>query len=1364
MVPSAIVLLDRLPVSGNGKVDRAALPVPDARPLRTAATPPATAAEATLVAVWADVLRVDAVGIHDNFFELGGDSIGAIQVVSRAARAGLRFTPRQLFKYQTVAALAAAIGEAPPEVDQGLVTGDVPLTPIQHWFLERAPAEPHHFNQAVVVDLASTIDTGTLESAARGLVRHHDALRVRVARTVHGWRQWIAEPDDAPLVSRFDVSQEAAPEAAIARLGTEVQRVLDLCHGPLLRMAFFWQGADRPARLLVVVHHLAVDVVSWQILLDDLQLALMQCGAGAPLRLPAKTASFKAWAERLAALGADPPVDAAAWWASDAWADCQLPRDVEPHDDDNLVAHRRTWTATLDPDTTAALLRLAGARLGADMQHLVAAGVVAALARWLGRRACGLDVEGHGRDLLDDWLDVSRTVGWFTSITPVLFTPPAIDSDPWPLVRHVAERMTAAPKGAGAYGVLRYLARDEGVRARATAVGDVAVAFNYMGRVDGRGSAAGGDDGAAPTGPTRSPRGRRRHLLEIDGGVVGERLVLHWSYSAAIHHESTIARLAADCSAVLGRVAARSVAGQGAVMPSPAEDALAPSQVTSPAAPANARGSDEGGGSAEAGGAAPDDRFGVSPLQEGMLFHTLLEPHGGHYVVLMATPLSARLDVPVFRAAWAHVIERHAILRAAFTRDGAGAATHVVAPSVTPAWEILDWRDLPAHQRDEQLEAYLARERLRGFDPAQPPLMRFALIRMSDEEWQFIWICHHLVLDGWSRPLVLADVADAHEALAAGRAPALPSRRPYRDYIAWLAARDRDAAARFWTAQLAGFTEPTLLLAALAPAAAAAPGAHGGSATSYASAARALSPDTTARLLATLRGLQVTMSTAVHGAWAVLLAAYCRRSDVVFGSTASGRPADLEGVEGMIGPFINTIPSRVAIEPATPVGLWLQTLQARLLAAREFEHAPLVETQARSGVPSGTPLFDSLLVVENYPGLPAADAQGSRASSTEWTNYPITVSAIPGPSLTLEITYASSIDAAVAAGMLDQLACVLEGIAADVDQPLAEVPLMSAAERDRLLVDWNPSGGCCPEDDPSALVAHAAERRPAAVAVRCGTRELTYGDLHTAVATLARLLAASGVGPQHRVGVFLDRGLELPVALLAVLDCGAAYVPLDPAWPRGRVAWHLADAGLEVCVTTARLSADLATMPVRALVIDVARLTAEGANEPDAREHTRRHGDDPAYVVYTSGTTGVPKGVVVSRRSVATHAQAMLAEYGLTPGDRVLQAASPAFDVALEEIVPTLAAGATVVVWAEGPLPSVSELLAFVASERLTVMNLPTPDLARVGRPDGPRPRSDAAFAPPGGRRHRSRVPGGGDAVADACPPPRPVVQRLRMH
>ena len=729
--------------------------------------------------------------------------------------------------------------------------------------------------------------------------------------------------------------------------------------------------------------------------------------------------------------------------------------------------------------------------------------------------------------------------------------------------------MTAAPKGAGAYGRLRYLARDEGVRARATAVGDVAVAFNYMGRVDGRGSAAGGDDGAAPTGPTRSPAA---------GAVICSRsMAASWA-SASCCTGATARRFttspplrvspptAVPCSAAwppgVSRGRARSCPRlRRTPLPRP----------KSPRQPhANARGSDDGGGSAEAGGAAPDDRFGVSPLQEGMLFHTLLEPHGGHYVVLMSTPLSARLDVPVFRAAWAHVIARHAILRAAFTRDGAGAATHVVAPSVTPAWEVLDWRDLPAHQRAEQLEAYLARERLRGFDPAQPPLMRFALIRMSDEEWQFIWICHHLVLDGWSRPLVLADVADAHEALASGRAPALPARRPYRDYIAWLAARDRDAAGALLDRAAAGFTEPTLLLAALAPAAAAAPGAHAGIATGYASAARALSPDTTARLLATLRGLQVTMSTAVHGAWAVLLAAYCRRADVVFGSTASGRPADLEGVEGMIGPFINTIPCRVAIEPETPVGLWLQALQARLLAHASSSTLPWSRRRpaatCRRARRSSTACSWSRITPAFRPATRrvARQRHGVDELPDHGQRDPRSV-AHAGDHLRLQHRrrgrgrharptrlrsgrHRRERRPAAGRGAAD-----VGGRARSPAPRLESTPAAAARKTTRRRWWRKPRGGGRP-------------RRPCAVA---------RASLLTAISTprSRRWRAPSrraAWAPPSRGRVSRSQSRASRRAARRARMRGVVCA-LDPAWPRERVAWHITDAGLEVCVTTARL-------------------------------------------------------------------------------------------------------------------------------------------------------------------------------------------------
>ena len=740
-------------------------------------------------------------------------------------------------------------------------------------------------------------------------------------------------------------------------------------------------------------------------------------------------------------------------------------------------------------------------------------------------------------------------------------------------------------------------------------------------------------------------------------------LTLTWAYCGAIHAEPFIAGLAADTLEVL-RVMAESVEAS-------------PEGMT-----AN----------------RDADIFGVSPLQAGMLFHSLLEPSGGEYVVVAAQRISGRFDPACFRRAWDTVVAHTPVLRAAFRWSDT--PCQVVAPEVVVPWREEDWRGRAATDVNDELRDFVAAERLTGFDLGQAPLMRFALLRVGEDDWHFVWTCHHLLLDGWSRPLVLADVTLAYDQLRRGVAPQLPARRPYRDYITWLEGRDQEASRRFWTAELTGVDEPTLMVPALAAVT-----ATEGASQRYDSRRQALSAAITERVRAALRREQITLGTAIHAAWALLLARHTRRSDVVFGTTVAGRPSELDGVEAMIGPFINTIPARVIIEWNAPVAAWLRTVQHRLLACREFEWTALVVARACAPVPAGTSLFDSLVVVENYPGL-SKDPGG--AASPEWTNYPLTLSVIPGDCLALEITHATAIDPGQVDGLLGQLASFLEGLAEEPDRAVAAVPLQREADERRQLVEWNRTDRPRPRRGLPALVADRARLAPEATALECRGRSLSYGEVSGRIDALAAQIHRREVGRGARVGLLLERGAELPIAMLAVHRAGAAFVPLDPAAPVERLRWLLADADVELVLTTARQRRSLEWWPSGIALLDV-DLDAAWAGHDSAGLPPRGSLDDPAYMVYTSGTSGQPKGVVVAARSLAHHARAVIAAYELSPGDRVLHSASPAFDVAIEETLPALAAGATVVVWPEPGLPSPVELDRFIDAERVTVANLPTP-------------------------------------------------------
>ncbi|MCL4850895.1 MAG: amino acid adenylation domain-containing protein, partial [Bryobacteraceae bacterium] len=546
MIPSVFLPVPELPLTANGKVDTRALPEPDAaRPrIHTKYAPPRNEVEEKLVAIWKQVIGLERIGIHDNFFELGGDSILSIQVIARANQAGLHLTPQQLFLHQTISELAAVAGTSPAvEAEQGDVTGPSPLTPVQKWFFEQDLPEPHHYNQSVLIEVGPALNLKLLEMIAERLMAHHDALRLRFKREGSEWRQ-AGTPSGGPApVSRIDLSGVAPGEqmAALAAKAAGLQASLNLAQGPIARFALFEFGGSRPNQLLILIHHLAVDGVSWRILLEDFQTAYMQLSRGESIAPGRKTTSIRQWAERLAERGRSSTLrDELEFWLH-AQSDFS-PLPLDHPSGENTVASTREVVVSLGREETRALLHEVPAAYRTQINDALLAALVDSFRRWTGRPSLLLDLEGHGRDALEN-VDVSRTVGWFTTIFPVLLNTGAMEN-PGELLKSIKEQLRRVPNRGIGYGLLRYAAGDEEIAARLRSLPQPEVIFNYLGQF----AADPGDSRtAAPAdamGPVRSPRGRRRHLIEIVGSIASERLQLSWFYSENLHRRETIERLA----------------------------------------------------------------------------------------------------------------------------------------------------------------------------------------------------------------------------------------------------------------------------------------------------------------------------------------------------------------------------------------------------------------------------------------------------------------------------------------------------------------------------------------------------------------------------------------------------------------------------------------------------------------------------------------------------------------------------------------------------------------------------------------------------------------------------------------------------
>jgi amino acid adenylation domain-containing protein/non-ribosomal peptide synthase protein (TIGR01720 family) len=1243
MVPSAFVTLEKLPLTPAGKVDRRALPIPEGRPeLEAAYRAPDTEVEHTLAGIWAEVLGVDRVGVLDNFFDLGGDSILSIQVVSRARRAGLRLTSKQLFLRQTISALAPEVTpDEPVAQPEGPVSGDAPLTPIEHWFFETQTVNPDHYAMPVCLELADGIDPARLRDAFHALVEHHDALRMRFERVDGRWRQHNAPTEDNPVFEIVD-----ATGLDIQDLATTANASLNLAGGPVAKAVLFERGPGVPSLLLLSIHHLVVDGVSWRILLSDLDSAYQGQDLGP------RTTSFVTWSRRLAAHvaagGLDDQLDY--WRTATSDLPARVPVDLAG---ENLSGSERTLTVRIDPETTGALLRDAAAAYRTRIGDVLLSALGRVLSDWTGDRRVLVGMEGHGREELFADLDLSRTVGWFTTHFPVVLTVPGAG---WgDVLKTVKEQLRAVPGNGLGYDALRYLSPSwsgPGVQPE--------ISFNYHGQVDAMAGGTVFRGHSELSGEIQDAREIRPFLIDIVGMLEHDRLTFSWTYSTNVHSKQTVERLAAALVDALEQLA-RHCAEPGAGGATPSDFPLtALDQSTVDKLVGDGR--------------AVEDVYRLTPMQSGMLFHSLSTRDEDVYLYQTSVLLEGVTDPGLLAEAWQRVVDRNPGLRAAVVWEGVLEPVQLVYRNVELPVTQLDWSELTEAEQRAELDRYLAAERAEGIDVTRAPLMRMTIVRLSEDSVLLVETAHHLLLDGWSTADISGEALAVYSGLVRGTEPAAPVRRPFRDYVEWLASQDQAAARDHWRTALAGFSAPTPLPFDRPPAR-----AH--AAYSATGVSVDVSAERSARLFELARRNQLTVNTILQGLWALLLSRHSGERDVCFGATVSGRPAELSGVDLIVGLFINTLPVRVRIDGARDTLSWLRALQAEQVDARQYEYVSLADVQALSELPRATNLFDTLVVFENYPfDAEVLDRVGVRVrdiDAEDATNFPLTLTAHTDDRLHLMLHYDPALfDAATVERFGAHLTALLDGLLADPDRPLAKLPMLTDDERNRMLVEWNRTEVENP--DPRTLTERFAEwvrLCPNELAVERGAEALTYAELDVRANQLAHRLGELGVGPDVLVGLQVDRGLNAVIGLLGTLRAGGVYVPLDPRYPAERLAFVLADTAAPVIVTE---KSQLDRLPEHAATLvcleDLADWTGPAPRVAGTPENL-------AYVIYTSGTTGTPKGVMVDHANLVHITHAWDVAYGLTAlKPRVLSVSGIGVDLFVADVIRSLSFGGSLVI------------------------------------------------------------------------------------
>ncbi|UJS03239.1 non-ribosomal peptide synthetase [Cylindrospermopsis raciborskii] len=1308
MVPAAFVFLDAIPLTNQGKINRGALPLPDWDQSTTKRSfiPPETDAQKALCHIWQRVLGIEEIGIEDNFFDLGGDSILALRVITEMRSQGWILTPKQIFEQQTVQRLALAIQEqtdlqsfAAAE-NNNIPTGEVPLSPIQQWFFDLKLSNPHHWNQTLLLQVDPSLQVTQVATAIKVVFAYHDNFRLRFQKESQGWRQFYVEKDQDDgfpwEVVDLDLKSEIEQNSIMKEVREKSEKSLNLTEGPVYMVKWFNLGANRPSQLLIVIHHLIIDGVSWRILLQDLVDVI---GGN---KLSFKTTSWQKWCEFIHGYVNSYNIQSEKlfWQNTLARKTAKLPLDFPESLAENLEYSVSTVSCQLTAKETLTLLTTANKTYRTNPQELLIAALGKTLADITQNSYVQIMLEGHGREELSSDLDVTRTLGWFTTLYPVSLDLPKGDSQTEAIreiIKSVKEQLRAVPQRGFGYGILKYLDQET----KPLLASAVEISFNYLGQVRNEGGARHkfftllNSQGL----PTRDPQATRPHIIDVNAIVVEGELRIDWLYSSNLHQASTINRWVSDFKSNLLKVV-NFCTEVGVGEYTPTDFTLAQLNQSKLDILQNQY-------------PHLEDIYPLSPLQQGMLFHAIYEPDQGIYFEQVTGKIIGKLDVDKFAYAWQVIVDRHPVLRTCFVWEEQDQPLQIVNKGTGFSLIYKEWRDLSPAQQIEKMGEYLVKDKEQGFNLNDSPLMRFTLICLDDSTWQWLWSHHHIILDGWSLPVIFKEVLSVYQS-ATERVPhSLLPVPPYRHYIQWLTGRDQLRAKQFWQKYLVGISTGTRLAWEI-------PDLENNS-SAYREVELRLDDLEFELVQKMAQSQRLTLNTIVQSAWAMCLQKHGAGEDVMFGVTVAGRPPELSNMENMVGLFINTLPMRVKIDPSLSLADWLQNIQQQHLEMREYEYSKLADIQKDLNL-AGLALFESLLVFENYPvdqnlkkQLP--DFRVDDIQFYERTNYPLTVGVIPDQGLLLKLNYQTKfLSGNAAENLILRFRNIIVNMTLKPEQTLAQVLALSISEREGL-INASESNSIIEEGFKTAhqLFESYADLQPDSIAVVCDEYSITYGELENRANNLATQLVDTGIAHESIVGLYFDPGIEYIISLLAVLKVGGAFLPLDRSYPDHRLRFIIENSQVSVILTN-----NIIGLPLQEnlQVLDIRNLESKG-NHP--RLNLKVRPENLAYVIYTSGSTGNPKGVLVTHSGIQNLVQCQTMSFGVTAKSCVYQFAALNFDSAIAEIFMSLGSGAVLYIQSQAHRSPGSELWQKLTNWEITHVTLPPSLVASIDTQDLPR-------------------------------------------
>ncbi|GGX16505.1 non-ribosomal peptide synthetase [Aquimarina muelleri] len=1253
MVPKIYVSLDKMPLSHNGKVDRKALPIPDEESYnKQEYIAPTNEEEKALISVWESVLGVKGISIKDNFYNLGGDSIKSIQIVARSREHGYTLKVGDVLSMPILENMATLMKKVSKVIDQSEVEGKVALTPIQHILFEHPSiVNPSHFNQSLLLKSHEKLNSDFLKLSIIQLVKHHDVLRMVYHQENNTWIQNNRKyTEECFKIDFHDLSNEKDSLKMMGELCQDLQSNLDLSNGPLFVVGHF--RLSDGDRLALICHHLLIDGVSWRILLEDLSTVYKQYQSGKEISLPLKTDSFQKWASLQQEYSQSKELSS----EHDYWnnlhtsniPDFPIEKGVR---EDKMRMDKRV-SFTLDQKITSIMQTSIHDVYHTEINDILLAGLGLALKDTFGICKSVVEMEGHGReDILED-VEINRTVGWFTSIYPLILEVSKSSERSKNLIK-VKDNLRKIPNKGIGYGILKHLKK--GFSSNLIP----AIQFNYLGEFgnkiveDKEINAPIFEYGSDYIGEAIDPQNIMDALIGVSGSVSSGELSMAISYRSDLYNDKTMQVLIDSYKDNLTSLINE--------LSSINESYLTPSDLTF---------TDLSFDELQDLNADDllEDIYELSSAQQGMYYHWF-SSEDSYFEQASYRVKGAGLNMAYFKEAYDTLVDRYAILRTSFISQYADSILQVVKKSVPSGFLHIE---APANIEPNNKQAWVEKmkfeDREKGFNLEESSQMRLTILDLDNEEYEFIWSHHHILMDGWCTSILINDFYRILQSIEKGSKHNLSKVNPYSDYIKWLSKLDKEGTMTYWKNYLSGYNNTAKV-----------PYAYSNSSLkeySFNNETIELTGNIHEKINVLCNELEITPNTFTQVVWGYLLSRYNNTQDVVFGSVVSGRPADLSGAEEMVGLFLNTIPVRIHYsENDTPKDV-LKKTQEEAIACLPYHYASLSSVQGQSEL--GVSLLDHIMIFENYPIQELIEEQleekSDHGSSTlEFesvdingrTNYDFNIAvAISETYLKVHFQYNKNRYEEI---LIKKLAThfynIVQSFTEQSDLCLKEIDYLTKEEKHELLHSFNPINVEYPKDKTIVDVfKEQVYKTPDAIAVVFKEKTLTYEELDTKSNQLAHYLKRKGVKTEDLVGICLDKSLEMIVSVLAVLKSGGTYIPIDPEYPEDRINYIIEDSHISFFVTNSEynyLVRDNRYTQVILIDKDCFKIRKESIESIDHNYSS----EQAVYVVYTSGSTGKPKGVVVSHSGLLNIALSWKKEYELNSKTSLLQMVSFSFDV-----------------------------------------------------------------------------------------------------